>query len=62
MQLTAPDGPLSTESAAALKILIAYPKVAAFKIADINSEKDVEGQMVQVALAVIKGGMEGIAG
>jgi len=53
---------LSTESAAALKILIAYPKVAAFKIADINSEKDVEGQMVQVALAVIKGGMEGIAG
>jgi arginase len=62
MWLTAPDGPTSTELAAALKIIMAYPKVAAFGIADINPEKDVEGQMVQAALAVMKGGIAGVAG
>jgi arginase family enzyme len=62
MWLTAPDGPMSTELAAALKILMAYPKVAAFGIADINPEKDAEGQMVQAALTVIKGGIAGVAG
>ena len=62
MWLTAPDGPMSTELAAALKILMTYPKVAAFGIADINPERDVEGKMVQAALAVIKGGIAGVAG
>jgi arginase len=62
MWLTAPDGPTSNELAAALTILMAYPKVAAFGIADINPERDVEGQMVQAALSVIKGGIAGVAG
>ena len=61
MWLTAPDGPMSTELAAALKIVTACPKVAAFGIADINPEKDIEGQMVQAALTVIKGGIAGFA-
>jgi arginase len=62
MWLTAPGGPSRTELAAALKIIMAYPKVAAFGIADINPERDVDGQMVQAALAVIKGGVAGIYG
>ena len=61
MWLTAPDGPTSTELAAALEILMAYPKVAAFGISDINPERDVDGQMVQAALAVMKGGIAGVA-
>jgi len=61
MWLTAPNGPRSPELAAALRLLMAYPKVAAFGIADINPEKDVEGQMVQGALTVIRGGIAGIA-
>lgn len=61
MWLTAPGGPTKSELAAALKILMAYPKVAAFGIADINPESDVDGQMVQAALAVIKGGVAGVA-
>ena len=55
-------GPMRTELAAALEIIMAYPKVAALGIADINPEGDVDGQMVQAALAVIKGGIAGVAG
>jgi arginase len=62
MWLSAPNGPMRTELAAALEIIMAYPKVAAFGIADINPDEDVEGQMVQSALAVIKGGVAGVAG
>jgi hypothetical protein len=62
MRLTEPNGPMRTELAAALEILMAYPKVAAFGIADINPDTDVEGQMVQAVLAVIKGGIAGVAG
>lgn len=62
MWLSAPNGPMRTELAAALEIIMAYPKVAAFGIADINQGEDVEGQMVQSALAVIKGGVAGVAG
>jgi arginase len=62
MWLSAPNGPMRTELAAALEIIMAYPKVAAFGIADINPDADVEGQMVQSALAVIKGGVAGVAG
>jgi arginase family enzyme len=62
MRLTEPNGPMRTELAAALEIIMAYPKVAALGIADINPEGDVDGQMVQAALAVIKGGIAGVAG
>jgi arginase len=62
MRLTEPNGPMRTELAAALEIIMAYPKVAALGIADINLEGDVDGQMVQAALAVIKGGIAGVAG
>jgi arginase family enzyme len=60
MRLTEPDGPTRTELAAALEIIMASPKVAALGIADINPEGDVDGQLVQAALAVIKGGIAGI--
>jgi hypothetical protein len=46
--------------AAALEIIMASPKVAALGIADINPEGDVDGQLVQAALAVIKGGIAGV--
>ena len=59
-RLSEPNGPMRTELAAALEIIMAYPKVAAFGIADINPER--EGQMVQSTLAVIKGGVAGVAG
>jgi arginase len=62
MWLTAPDGPTATELAAALKIIMGYPKVAAFGIADINPERDVDGQMVQAALDIVKAGIAGLAG
>jgi hypothetical protein len=41
---------------------MAYPKIAAFGIADINPERDVDGQMVLATLEVIKGGITGAAG
>jgi hypothetical protein len=59
-RLSEPNGPMRTELAAALEIIMAYPKVAAFGIADINPERDVEGQMVQSTLAVIKGGVRAL--
>lgn len=62
MWLSEPNGPMRTELAAALKVIMAYSKVAAFGIADINPDEDVGGQMVQSALAVIKGGVAGVAG
>ena len=52
---------MRTELVAALEIIMVYPKVAALGIADINPEGDVDGQMVQAALAVIKGGIAGVA-
>ena len=61
MRLTEPNGPMRTELAAALEIIMAYPKVAAFGIADINPDVDVDGQMVQAILSVIKGGIAGVA-
>jgi len=38
-RLSEPNGPMRTELAAALEIIMAYPKVAAFGIADINPER-----------------------
>jgi arginase len=61
MRLTEPNGPTRTELAAALEIIMASPEVAALGIADINPEGDVDGQMVHAALAVIKGGIAGVA-
>ncbi len=61
MRLTEPDGPTRTELAAALEIIMASPTVAALGIADINPEGDVDGQLVQAALAVIKRGIAGVA-
>jgi hypothetical protein len=61
MRLTEPNGPMRTELAAALEIIMSYPKVAALGIADINPEGDVDGQMIQAALTVIKGGIAGVA-
>ncbi len=62
MWLTAPNGPTRQELAAAMKIVLAYPKIVAFGIADINPERDVDGQIVQAAMAVIKEGIAGIGG
>ncbi|MCI0668672.1 MAG: arginase family protein [Methylococcaceae bacterium] len=62
MWLSEPDGPLRTELAAALQIAAAYPKVAAFGIADINPAEDVEGQMLESAMTVIQGAIAGLAG
>jgi len=54
MWLTAPNGPTAQELTAAMKIVMTYPKIAAFGIADINPERDVEGQTIEVAMTVIK--------
>ncbi len=62
MWLTALGGPTRTELAAAMKIVMAYPKIAAFGIAGVNPERDANGRMVQAALCVIKGGLAGFAG
>jgi arginase len=62
MWLTAPDGPTARELAAAMRTVMAYPKIAAFGIADINPERDADGQMVQAALAVLKESIAGIDG
>ena len=55
MWLTAPNGPTRTELGAAMKIVMAYPNVAALGVSDLNPERDEDGQMVQAALAVVKG-------
>lgn len=60
--LTAPGGPASMELAAALQIIMATPRVAAFGIADINPERDEGGRMVRAAQAVIEGGVTGLRG
>jgi arginase len=62
MWLTAPGGPTRTELAAAMRIVMAYKRIAAFGIADINPERDTNGQMVQAALSVVKSGIAGLAG
>lgn len=61
MWLTAPGGPTRTELATAMAVVMAYPKIAAFGIAGVNPERDVNGQMVQAALSVVKGGLAGYA-
>ncbi|HTV33011.1 MAG TPA: arginase family protein [Methylocella sp.] len=60
MWLTASDGPTSLELAAALNLLMAYPKIAALGVSDLNPEKDANGRMVRASLAVIEGGIAGL--
>jgi arginase len=59
MWLTAPGGPTRGELAAALKMIMAYPKIAALGISDINPEQDFDGQMIEAVLAVVKGAIAG---
>jgi arginase len=59
LRLTEPDGPRRTELAAAVKMIMAHPKAAAFGVADINPERDVDGQIIQSAFTVIRGAIEG---
>jgi arginase len=61
MWLTAPGGPTTSELAHALELVMAAPKVAAFGIADINPERDFDGQMVGSALSVLKAGIVALA-
>lgn len=61
LRLTEPNGPKATELAAAVTAIMAYPKAAAFGVADINPERDVDGLIIQSALAVIKGTINGLA-
>jgi arginase len=62
MWLTAPGGPTSRELAEAMKIIMAYPNIAAFGVSDINPERDADGHMIEAALAVVKGGIAGFGG
>ncbi len=59
-RLVAPDGPTRTELAAALGSVMNKPKVVAFGVADINPERDVDGQIIASTLAVIQGAAEGL--
>lgn len=61
MWLTAPDGPTTDELAHALAMVMAAPKVAAFGIADINPEHDVDGQMVDSTFIVLEAGLRALA-
>jgi arginase len=61
LRLTEPDGPTRTELAAAVKMIMAQPKAAAFGVSDINPERDVDGQIIQSAFAVIQGAISGRA-
>ena len=61
MRLAEPNGPLRDELAEALRMVMAYPKVAALGVSDLNPERDVEGQALQSILAVVRGGVAGAA-
>lgn len=61
MWLTAPGGPTTSELAHALELVMGAAKVAAFGIADINPERDLDGRMVGAAFAVLKAGIHGLA-
>jgi len=61
LRLTEPDGPTRMELAAAVKMIMGHPKAAAFGVSDINPERDVEGQIIRSAFAVIRGAIEGRA-
>ena len=60
-RLAEPNGPTRAELAAAVKRIMKFPKIAAFGIADINPERDVDGKIVQSAITVIRSGVEGLA-
>jgi arginase len=56
-----PEGPTRTELAEALKLILAFPKVAAFGIADINPAKDNNNQMALAAMTVVEGALAGLS-
>ncbi len=59
-RLVAPDGPTKTEMASALRLVMSNQKIVAFGVSDINPERDVEGQIIASALAVIQGAADGL--
>ncbi len=61
LRLTEPDGPTRTELVTAVKWIMAHPKAAAFGVSDINPERDVLGQIIQSAFAIIRGAINGCA-
>ncbi|MCI0466584.1 MAG: arginase family protein [Beijerinckiaceae bacterium] len=62
MWLSASGGPKAAELAGALKLIMAYPKIAALGIAGINPERDIDGEIVQAAFAMTKAAITGLAG
>ena len=60
MRLSEPHGPKRAELGGAMKTIMAYPKIAAFGIADINPERDIDGQMVLSTLEVVRDGVLGL--
>jgi arginase len=61
LRLTEPNGPKATELASALTAIMTYPKAVAFGVSDINPERDVDGQIIRSAIAVIRGTLNGLA-
>ncbi|MGR9105401.1 MAG: arginase family protein, partial [Gammaproteobacteria bacterium] len=59
--ISAPGGPSRSELANALRIASSYPKVVAFGVADLNPDEDVDGQMLEAALTVVRGAVSGFA-
>ncbi len=59
-RLVAPDGPTKAEMAASLRLVMSNQKIVAFGVSDINPERDVEGQIIASALAVIQGAADGL--
>ncbi len=59
-RLVAPDGPTKAEMAASLRLMMSNQKIVAFGVSDINPERDVEGQIIASAFAVIQGAAEGL--
>ncbi len=60
MRLSEPYGPTRAELGGALRMIMAYPKIAALGIADINPERDVGGQIILSTLAVVRDSISGL--
>jgi arginase family enzyme len=60
MWLSAPDGPDVKDLGQALRLVMATEKVAVLGVSDMNPERDLDGQMVRAALALIRSGVGGL--
>ena len=60
MRLSEPYGPTRAELGGALKTIMAYPKIAALGVADINPERDLDGQIILSTLSVVRDGISGL--